>query len=48
MNGVEDEGEAAGSLGNFYGYKNTFNDNHTWVEVPKKGNILPDFLARSS
>jgi hypothetical protein len=42
MNGVEDGGEANKKLGNFYGYKDTFHDNHTWVDVPKNGICAQD------
>jgi hypothetical protein len=40
MNGAGDGGATDGKLGSFYGYKNTFNDNHTWVDVPKNGDCV--------
>jgi len=36
MNGT-DESEAGEKLGSFYAYKNTFNENNVWVDVPKTG-----------
>lgn len=37
MNGIDDgdNNEEAGKLGNFYAYKNTFNEETMWVDVPK-------------
>jgi hypothetical protein len=39
MNGAEEAnaGEKGGKLGGFYAYKNTFNENNIWVDVPKNG-----------
>ncbi len=34
--GEVDEGNGK-KLGGFYAYKNTFNENNTWVDVPKRG-----------
>ena len=36
-NGEVEAGEGSGKLGGFYAYKNTFNENNVWVEVPKNG-----------
>jgi len=40
MNGTEEahtQQESGGRLGSFYAYKNTFDENNIWVEVPKNG-----------
>jgi hypothetical protein len=41
MNGGEDvaSGDRSAKLGAFYAYRNTFNEESIWVEVPKKGRI---------
>jgi len=36
MNGTG-EREENGRLGSFYAYKNTFDENNTWVDVPRTG-----------
>lgn len=36
MNG-EGKEEGKGRLGGFYAYRNTFDDDNVWVEVPKTG-----------
>jgi len=33
-------------LGGFYAYKNTFNEDNIWVEVPKKGAYI-DWIMES-
>jgi hypothetical protein len=49
MNGIGDEetGESPGKLGSFYAYKNTFNENNIWVDVPRNGTYIPK-SARSA
>jgi hypothetical protein len=37
MNGKGEVDEGNGRLGGFYAYKNTFDKNNVWVEVPKTG-----------
>ena len=40
MNGAEEsknDQETKGRLGSFYAYKNTFDENNIWVDVPKNG-----------
>lgn len=32
-------GDVNARLGSFYAYKNTFNEEHIWVDVPKKGRL---------
>jgi hypothetical protein len=32
-------------LGGFYAYKNTFNEDNIWVEVPKKGAYIGSWKA---
>jgi hypothetical protein len=36
-NGKVEAGERSAKLGGFYAYKNTFNENNVWVDVPKTG-----------
>jgi hypothetical protein len=48
MNG-NDEGENGGArLGGFYSYKNTFNENNVWVEIPKTGTDLCHYFLLSA
>jgi len=40
MNGTEESSaneKITGRLGSFYAYKNTFDENNVWVDVPKNG-----------
>ena len=39
MNGTgeEEAGERTGRLRSFYAYKDTFNEDNVWVDVPKNG-----------
>ena len=42
MNGRDepDAGDKTGKLGSFYAYKNTFNGDNVWVDVPKNGRSM--------
>jgi hypothetical protein len=41
MNRAKNEavGESSGRLGSFYAYKDTFNEDNVWVDVPKNGSL---------
>jgi hypothetical protein len=42
----EEAGEnTGGRLGSFYAYKDTFNEDNVWVEVPKNGGSSIPFTA---
>lgn len=40
MNGNGEVEEGGARLGGFYAYKNTFNENNVWVDVPKTGRTV--------
>ncbi|CZT07796.1 related to regulatory protein for the arginine catabolic pathway [Rhynchosporium agropyri] len=40
MNGTGETEDGNGRLGSFYAYKNTFDENNTWVDVPKTVRFL--------
>ncbi|KAH7409423.1 hypothetical protein BKA64DRAFT_397131 [Cadophora sp. MPI-SDFR-AT-0126] len=40
MNGTGEREEGHGRLGSFYAYKNTFDENNTWVDVPRTVTFL--------
>jgi hypothetical protein len=44
-NGDEEAGENCGRLGSFYAYKDTFDEDNVWVEVPKNGRSVLDLIA---
>ena len=37
MNATEDEHGTVQSLSGFYAYKNTFDEDSVWLDIPKKG-----------
>jgi hypothetical protein len=41
----EDAAESSSRLGSFYAYKDTFNEDNVWVEVPKNGGSSSPFTA---
>lgn len=48
MNGNEEVEDGNGQkLGGFFAYKNTFNEDNIWVEVPKKGSQIEDRILFS-
>jgi hypothetical protein len=42
----EEPGESSGRLGSFYAYKDTFNEDNVWVEVPKNGRSARLYTSR--
>jgi len=48
MNGTGEVDEGNGKLGGFYAYRNTFNDNNVWVDVPKTGMCISESNVQPS
>lgn len=40
MNRDKRAGESSGRLGSFYAYKDTFNKDNVWVDIPKNGTLI--------
>jgi hypothetical protein len=39
-NGDDEVAESTTRLGSFYAYKDTFNEDNVWVDVPKNGKSI--------